>query len=127
MKRQKIISPQPHPTWHERLRFFETRQDALVETIREFVEIESPSDNKLAADHMGALLAARFQALGGRACIHRAANFGDNLQIDFPAPQGQKPVLLLGHFDTVYPLGTLVNMPCRRDGDRKERSLGQAS
>ena len=34
----------------------------MVQTIREFVEIESPSDNKLAADRMGALLAANFRS-----------------------------------------------------------------
>src|SRR5215472_16657407 len=47
--------------------YLESRNDALVQTIREFVAIESPSDNKLAADAMGAHLAARFEALGGRA------------------------------------------------------------
>ena len=50
----------------DRLHYFESRCGALVQTIREFVEIESPSDNKLAADRMGALLAARFEGAGGR-------------------------------------------------------------
>lgn len=84
----------------------------MVQTIREFVAIESPSDNKLAADRMGALLAARFEALGGRAHVHRAEDFADSVQIDFPGREQIKPVLLLGHFDTVYPLGTLATMPC---------------
>jgi glutamate carboxypeptidase len=99
--------------WRERLRYFEARQEKVVETIREFVTIESPSDNKLAADRMGALLAARFETLGGRAHVHRAEGFGDSVQIDFPGREKIKPVLLLGHFDTVYPLGTLATMPCR--------------
>ncbi|HYM79235.1 MAG TPA: M20 family metallopeptidase [Candidatus Dormibacteraeota bacterium] len=97
----------------ERLRYFESRQDALLQTIRSFVEIESPSDNKPAADRMGAFLAGAFEAVGGRATLHRAEDFGDNLQIDFPGDTRHKPVLLLGHFDTVYPLGTLADMPCR--------------
>src|ERR1700729_3378497 len=111
----------PVPTdsvWSERLRYFEARQEAMVETIREFVAIESPSDNKLAADGMGALLAARFEALGGRGHVHRAAEFADNVQIDFPGREKIKPVLLLGHFDTVYPLGTLTTMPCHVAGGR---------
>jgi glutamate carboxypeptidase len=99
--------------WRERLRYFEARQEKIVETIREFVAIESPSDNKLAADRMGALLAARFETLGGRAHVHRAEDFGDSVQIDFPGREKIRPVLLLGHFDTVYPLGTLASMPCR--------------
>jgi glutamate carboxypeptidase len=99
--------------WFERLHYFESRQGALVQTIREFVQIESPSDNKPAADLMGALLAARFEEAGGRVKVHRAEEFGDNIQIDFPGREKAKPVLLLGHFDTVYPLGTLEKMPCR--------------
>jgi glutamate carboxypeptidase len=102
-----------HALWSERLRYFETRQENLVKTIREFVAIESPSDNKLAADRMGALLAARFETLGGRAHVHRAEDYADSVQIDFPGREKIKPVLLLGHFDTVYPLGTLATMPSR--------------
>jgi glutamate carboxypeptidase len=40
-------------------------------------------------------------------------NFGDHLQVDFAGTRGGKPVLLLGHLDTVYPMGTLSTMPCR--------------
>ena len=57
--------PQPFqadPIWTERLRYFESRQEQIVQTIREFVEIESPSDNKPAADRMGAFLAGSFEA-----------------------------------------------------------------
>src|SRR5579864_5823685 len=102
-----------HSQWSERLRYFEARQEEIVQTIREFVEIESPSDNKLAADRMGTLLAAKFETRGGRARVHRAENYADSIQIDFPGREKIKPVLLLGHFDTVYPLGTLESMPCQ--------------
>jgi glutamate carboxypeptidase len=106
------------PLWLERLHYFESRQDALIQTIRSFVEIESPSDNKPAADRMGAFLAGTFEAIGGKATLHRAVDYGDNLQIDFPGDDKQKPVLLLGHFDTVYPLGTLANMSWRIEKNR---------
>jgi glutamate carboxypeptidase len=114
--------PENNPNWRERLHYFEAEQDALVRTIREFVEIESPSDNKPAADRMGRFLAERFEAFGGRPRFHSADDFGNNLQIDFPGSQpGEdkiKPVLLLGHFDTVYPLGTLAHMPCHETDGR---------
>ncbi len=107
--------PQPH--WRERLAYFQKRQDEMVATIRELVEMESPSDNKAAVDRIGVFLAKRFRAMGGTSRLHRCKNFGDSLQVDFPVPGGstatQKPVLLLGHYDTVYPLGTLPTMPCR--------------
>jgi len=99
--------------WHDRLDYFNARLAALVRTICEFVEIESPSDNKAAADRMGAYVAGRFAALGGRVLIHHADEYGNNVQIDFAGRENVKPVLLLGHFDTVYPLGTLAKMPCR--------------
>jgi glutamate carboxypeptidase len=96
-----------------RLRFFVDRKDAITETIRQLVEIESPSDNKPAVDRMGALLAGRFEGLGGHSKFHRTQDFGDHLQVDFATERSGKPVLLLGHLDTVYPLGTLADMPCR--------------
>lgn len=97
----------------DRLRYFEERRDQIVETIRQLVEVESPSDDKRAVDQLGSLLAGRFEKLGGHAKFHRTPNFGDHLQVDFPGKGGGKPVLLLGHLDTVYPLGTLSTMPFR--------------
>src|SRR5579862_1978048 len=116
-KKLRVPEKQSAP-WRDRLRYFELRQQAMIDTIREFVEVESPSDNKVAGDRMGALLAAKFEALGGRARIHHAEEYADNIQVDFPGREKIKPVLLLGHLDTVYPLGTLAQMPCRIDGGR---------
>ena len=98
--------------WRERLGYFEARQETCLQTIRELVEIDSPSDNKAAVDRIGRVLAEKFAVLGGRARVHPATDFGDNLQVDFAGSRNDKPVLLLGHFDTVYPLGTLASMPC---------------
>jgi glutamate carboxypeptidase len=112
-KNSRSTKAQSSNIWSERLRHLEVQNNALVETIQQFAEIESPSDHKPATDRIGAFLAAKFEAAGGRARIHRAEDFGDNLQIDFPGRNNTKPILLLGHFDTVYPLGTLAKMPCR--------------
>jgi glutamate carboxypeptidase len=104
----------------DRLRHFEDREGEIVETIRELVEIESPSDHKPAVDRIAAVLAQKFEALGGRTRLHRSTDFGDSLQIDFSglASAKRKPVLLLGHYDTVYPMGTLANMPCKIENGR---------
>ncbi|HYL16279.1 MAG TPA: M20 family metallopeptidase [Terriglobales bacterium] len=95
------------------LAHFHDQRDAMVETIRQMVEIESPTDNKQAVDRLGRWLAGKFEALGGHSKFHRTSDFGDHLQVDFPGRDRRKPVLLLGHVDTVYPLGTLATMPCR--------------
>jgi glutamate carboxypeptidase len=96
----------------ERLTFFEQRKDKIVETIRELVSIESPSDNKAALDTLAEIIAAKFETLGGRPTIHKQHAAGNHVQVDFGA-RDQKPVLLLGHYDTVYAMGTLATMPCR--------------
>jgi glutamate carboxypeptidase len=108
------------PAWADRLRYFSERQGRIVETIRELVEIESPSDNKVAVDRIAALLAAKFEVLGGRTQLHRSQEFGDSLQVDFAdtSSANREPVLLLGHYDTVYPLGTLANMLCKIENGR---------
>ncbi len=122
-KTKESAGPTARPAWAERLRYFEQSQNRMVETIRELVQIESPSDSKPAVDRIAALLAQRFAALGGRTQLHRSGDFGDSLQIEFNArspsesPQ-RKPVLLLGHHDTVYPLGTLAGMPCKIENGR---------
>jgi glutamate carboxypeptidase len=52
--------------------------------------------------------------LGGRTKRHKQNDFGDILELHFgPQRSSQKPVLLLGHLDTVWPLGTLKTMPWR--------------
>src|ERR1700726_3119978 len=91
-------APKPLPADSpSRLRFFLDRKDAITETIRQLVEIESPSDNKPAVDRLGALLAGRFEGLAGHAKFHRTQDFGDHLQVDFATERSGKPVLLLGH------------------------------
>jgi glutamate carboxypeptidase len=118
MTGQTTVNSEPDVDWHARLRYFQAKQTEMVATICELVEIESPSDNKGATDRLGKLLAEKFKQLGGTARLHRTKQFGDNLQINFPSPNPVPPVLLLGHFDTVYPLGTLKTMPCVVSGNQ---------
>jgi glutamate carboxypeptidase len=105
MPRQADLSPH--------LSHFEAKKDEIVQTIRQLVEIESPTEDKSAVDRLGAMLAGRFEKLGGHSMLHRAKDFGDHLQVDFAGKRGAKPVLLLGHLDTVHPTGALSSMPCR--------------
>ena len=62
-------------------------------------------------------VAEKFSCLGGEVRFHRTKDFGSHLQVNF-AGKPAKPVLLLGHYDTVYPLGTLATMPCRVTGNK---------
>jgi glutamate carboxypeptidase len=91
------------------------KQPALLKLIRQLVCAESPSDSKSAVDACVALVAEQARALGGRVKLHRQREFGDVLEARFGARSKAgtgKPILLLGHLDTVWPLGTLESMPC---------------
>jgi glutamate carboxypeptidase len=112
------LSQLPNSDVAARLSWFRERLGAMVETTGQMVEIETPSDNKASVDRLGRWLAGKFEALGGHSKFHRTSDFGDHLQVDFPGRDRRPPVLLLGHTDTVYPLGTLASMPRRESAGR---------
>jgi glutamate carboxypeptidase len=91
------------------------KQPALVDLARKLVLAESPSDTKTAVDACGAIAADAARALGGRVKLYQQRRHGDILEARFGSRSryGLKPILLLGHLDTVWPVGTLRNMPCR--------------
>ena len=89
----------------------------MIALLRQLVEQESPSFNKDAVDALGSVLARELERRGARVTVHRAEKFGNHLQADFAGGSG-KPVMLLGHFDTVYELGTLSSMPWREEAGR---------
>jgi len=99
----------------------------LHEALRSLVLVESPSDSKPAVDRCMALaesLAA--SAVGGSPAVrirrHQQKHFGDVLELRFgPARSKRRPILLLGHLDTVWPLGTLAAMPFREARGRNGR------
>lgn len=72
--------------------------------LRQLVEVESPSFDAPASERIAALISARLSALGGEVRVVRT-EAGANLIADFPG-EGD-PVLLVGHTDTVWPVGTL--------------------
>ena len=86
----------------------------LLKNLKELVEIESPSHDKAAVDQAMAYGIALAATFGGKAKRHKQKQFGDVVEVRFgPARSKRKPVLLLGHLDTVWPMGTLKNMPWR--------------
>ena len=89
----------------------------LLADVRALVELESPTTDKAAVDRIGQHLAARLaQAAGAEIVWHRETRWGDHFEAR--VGRGPRRVLLLGHVDTVWPVGTLQRMPCRIDGDR---------
>lgn len=97
------------------------KESALLDLTRQLVRTESPSDDKAAVDACGALVAAHAKALGGRVKLHRQREYGNVLEARF-GPRSKtaaaRRILLLGHIDTVWPLGTLKTMPCQVSNGR---------
>src|SRR5258708_17012635 len=97
------------------------KQSALLDLTRRLVLAESPSDGKAAVDACIALAAAHAKQLGARVKLHRQREFGDVLEARFGTRSRSRStsrVLLLGHLDTVWPVGTLKTMPCQLSDGR---------
>lgn len=96
----------------------------LLQRLHALVEIESPSDDKAAVDRCIEVAVAMAAEAGGRARRRRQRKFGDLLELRF-APSRRigrgehpRPLMLLGHLDTVWPMGTLATMPYREADGR---------
>jgi len=83
----------------------------MLELLRELVEIESPTYSP-GVRAVAARIGLELESLGVSVTIHEGAHLVAEL------PGAGEPLLLLGHADTVWPVGTLDSMPFRVDGDR---------
>jgi len=94
--------------------------DAMLAGLRPWIECESPTYDAAAVNRMMdlaardlALMGARIERIPGR------MGFGDCVRARFPHPKEDEPgILVMGHMDTVHPVGTLAALPFRRDGER---------
>lgn len=94
--------------------------DAMLAGLRPWVECESPTWDPAAVNRMLDLASRDLAVMGARIeRIPGRMGFGDCVRARFPHPKGDAPgLLILGHLDTVHPVGTLEALPFRREGDR---------
>ena len=97
----------------------QSKQNALLSLTKRLVLAESPSDDKAAVDACMHLAAEHAKSLGGRVKFHRQRNWGDVLELRFGSKRTipANRILLLGHLDTVWPVGTIKSMPCKIAND----------
>jgi glutamate carboxypeptidase len=96
------------------LPFLQARESEMVAALRVLVEHESPSHDKAANDELAQVLAEQFRVLtGGTSQTVASAERGDSLRAEWnsDAPHDAPTILILTHFDTVWPRGTLTEMP----------------
>ena len=110
-----MYSMDPHRT----LEYFQGRQQSFLSSIREIVEIESPSHNAGAIRSVTDWIEKQVAQIPLDLKIEKieAVGFGEHLVVRaFPADE--KAVLILGHTDTVHPIGTKEKNPTRIEGDK---------
>ncbi|MFZ1756627.1 MAG: M20 family metallopeptidase, partial [Caldilineaceae bacterium] len=100
--------------------FYQTKHEEILRTIRLLVEHETPSDDKARLDAFAELLAKRYVAVGFQTDIIPNPERGNHLRAVFANPAyvtdpAAKPALILCHFDTVWPVGSLATHPFRID------------
>lgn len=84
--------------------------EAMVSTLKEFVERETPSDDKPSLDRFAAYLAEQFRAVpGAKAEVLAQSEQGDHVRVRWG--EGSDQILILCHFDTVWPLGEIDRRP----------------
>ena len=97
------------------------KRDEMVDFVLNLARIETPSDVPTAPGPAFELLRAHLQASGFH-CRHIAGRRSGGMLLALPRNprKGHPRQLLLGHIDTVWPIGTLTAMPLRINGNRIE-------
>lgn len=94
------------------LEAFKRKTPDVVHQLSQFVEIESPTSEKGAVDKAGEWIARQLNSLNAQVEFARQTQVGDHLIGRWDPRTDEKGILLLCHFDTVHPLGTLQTSPC---------------
>jgi glutamate carboxypeptidase len=102
------------------LSHFEEKHADIIEFIRWLVEQESMSREAEATTGIAENFGERLTQFGATVDLFRDAQFGTTLRARFQTSENAdaKPLLVVGHLDTVWPLGTLASRPFTIDGDK---------
>jgi glutamate carboxypeptidase len=101
------------------LAWLSRREPAIVALLERLVAAESPTLDAGAQQAPFTILAAELARAGYAVRRVKSMHVGDHLYAR-PArrARGAPFQLIVGHMDTVWPIGTLAQMPLRRHGDR---------
>ena len=95
-----------------------SRTAEMAALLEELVSIESPSTDPAAVARLAERIARELAAIGVVPELVPVRGGGPLLRARSAPSGGSAPVMLLGHLDTVWPVGTLARRPARIDGDR---------
>ena len=95
------------------LTYFQARHAEMLQVIEQLVTQETPSNDKPRLDAFAELLAQRLQSAGATVEILPSAERGNHVRARFGPENGEKPGLILCHYDTVWAVGSLATHPFR--------------
>jgi len=97
------------------LNHFNDRQQVILDSIRTLVERETTSREETRLNEISGFVAARLQELGGEIELTSQPGYGTHLRARFSFGHSATVphLLIIGHLDTVWPVGTLRKMPFR--------------
>jgi glutamate carboxypeptidase len=87
----------------------------MTRLLGRFVRAESPSFDKAAVDRFGQIVAAEWKSRGANVALLHQRERGNHIRAEWLASKSRArgQILVLGHLDTVYPAGTIVQIPFR--------------
>ena len=100
------------------LEYCDSRYDWLIRVLTELVRLESPTTDPAAVDRCGAWLAERLREMEGTIESIPSSTSGAHLRATFGSASAPRQIMLLGHFDTVWPVGQIERMPLRESDGR---------
>jgi len=104
------------------LAHFECQKSEMIEFTRWLVEQESMSREASALKRIAENLGERLASIGGEVELFHDAARGTTLRARFASSgddgKDRKPLLIVGHLDTVWPLGTLAARPFRIEQEK---------
>jgi glutamate carboxypeptidase len=95
------------------LDYLQESQEAMTRTLERLVMLESPTNERGAVNAVAGFLVDAFGGLGATVERLPQTAFGDHLRVTWG--QGDRQVLLLGHMDTVWPVGETEHRSFRVD------------
>jgi glutamate carboxypeptidase len=91
-------------------------EDAFLDDLRRLVSVDCGTDNKAGVDEVGDIFQEMLERGGFSVECVKQSVYGD-FRIGRIHGSGTKKIMLIGHLDTVYPIGTVAGRPMSIEGD----------
>jgi glutamate carboxypeptidase len=94
---------------------YAARREAILESIRELVERETKSREESRLNEIAGFVSGQLREIGGQVELIPQNGYGTHLRarFGFGHDRTEQGVLVVGHLDTVWPVGSLERLPFR--------------